>query len=81
MGKKHITLLVGITILLSGVFAGAYFLNHSIKRQLSQIVTTHKPGLPNTGQSQPAHSNLEEFVLFGIICTVMMLVSAVHKRA
>ncbi len=43
MGKKHITLLVGITILLSGVFAGAYFLNHSIKRQLSQIVTTHKP--------------------------------------
>lgn len=40
------------------------------------------PGLPNTGQSQPANSNtVIYFVLFGVMSTGMLLIRAVRKRA
>jgi len=40
------------------------------------------PGLPNTGQSQPAHtSSIKDLAFLGIFSAGMMLVRAVRKRA
>jgi hypothetical protein len=44
--------------------------------------TTKTPGLPNTGQSQPAQSGLVNYLLFiGVFSAGIMLVQVVRKRA
>ena len=53
----------------------------SVASAQSLPTATKTPGLPNTGQSQPAaNSSATGFVLLVILCTAMILIPVIRKR-
>lgn len=66
----------------SSTYASSSSTGNGTNSSQSLSTAAKKPGLPNTGQSRPAHtSTIKGFVYLGIFSTSMLVLRTVRKRA